>query len=89
MNFKDLKIGTRLTAGIVLAALLLALLVVTGLGSMGSIKAELSLITQDRMPKIALGHNVKENLYERAVITRNIVMLEDAPSIQQMAQRLA
>ena len=89
MNFKDLKIGTRLTAGIVLAALLLAVLVLTGLGSMDSIKAELSLITQDRMPKIALGHDVKDNLYKRAVITRNIVMLEDAPSIQQMAQRLA
>jgi len=89
MNFKELKIGTRLSIGIVLAAVLLAIIVWDGLNSMGAIKDELTLITEDRMPKIALGRDIKDNVNTRAILTRNIVLLEDTPSIQQMAQRLA
>ncbi len=78
MKFNQLKIGTRLGIGIALAAILLAINVWIGISGMASIKNQLDLANDDRVPKAAAIAAVKENLLLQAVTVRNLVLLTDA-----------
>ncbi len=80
MNLKDLKIGTRLSMGIVLSAVLLALMVWIGLSSMAAIQAQLDTAVSERMPKLLTAKDIKDNIRLRAILARNIV-LEDDPAV--------
>jgi methyl-accepting chemotaxis protein len=89
MQFSDLKIGTRLGAGIALAAVLLTAMVWVGVSNMGAIEQALALQTNDRLPKILAGKDIKDNLRARAIVSRNIVLMEDPAEKQKAIERLA
>ncbi|WP_394789368.1 methyl-accepting chemotaxis protein [Rhodoferax sp.] len=88
MNLSDLKIGTRLSIGIALSAALMAAMVWVGAANMASIRATLDQQTNDRMPKMINVKDVKDNLRARAILVRNIVLLDAAADIQKVAERL-
>ena len=87
MRFNDLKIGTRLSAGIVVCAALLALVVWVGVSRMAHIKNDLDMATNDRIPKLVAAKDIKDNLRARALLIRNIVLQRDAQEIQKTAAR--
>ncbi|MDR7376511.1 methyl-accepting chemotaxis protein [Rhodoferax ferrireducens] len=89
MRFNDLKIGTRLGLGIALSASLMAGMVWVGASNMGAIKNMLDTATNDRMPKIIAGKEIKDNIRVRAILVRNMVLLEDAAEIKKLADQLA
>jgi len=89
MNLSDLKIGTRLAVGVALAAGLMAAMVWVGASNMASIRATLEQQTNDRMPKMMSVKDVKDNLRVRAIVVRNIVLLQSAEDMQKQADRLA
>jgi methyl-accepting chemotaxis protein len=89
MNFNDLKIGTRLGVGIALAAGLMAAMVWVGASNMAAIRSTLDQQTDDRMPKMMYVKDVKDNLRQRAIVVRNIVLLERPEDMQKQADRLA
>ena len=88
MNFSDLKIGTRLAAGIAISAALLAAMVWTGASRMGEVKGYLDLIAADHQPKINAAKDMKENIRARAVVVRNIVLLQDEAEMKKEVERL-
>ncbi|APW40055.1 methyl-accepting chemotaxis protein [Rhodoferax koreense] len=89
MQFSDLKIGTRLGAGIVLAAALLAKMVWIGVANMAALQRELEMANGDRLPKIIAAKDIKDNLRARAILTRNIVLVDDIDANRKTVERLA
>ncbi|XAH23635.1 methyl-accepting chemotaxis protein [Xylophilus sp. GW821-FHT01B05] len=89
MNLNDLKIGTRLGAGIVVAAGLIAVMVWLGAARMGEIKGHLDTATDDRLPKIILAKDIKDNLRVRAIVSRNVVLETDPAALQKLAERVS
>lgn len=77
MDLKNLSIGNKLTVGIVISTALLTLMIWIGVSRMGEIKSHLDSATEDRLPKIALAKNIKNNILVRAVVIRNIVLTND------------
>ena len=88
MQISDLRIGTRLGAGIGLAAVLLVAMVWIGVSNMASIQQALEQETSDRLPQILAGKDVKDNLRLRAIVSRNIVLMEDPAEKQKAIERM-
>jgi methyl-accepting chemotaxis protein len=88
MNFNDMKLGTRLGAGIAMAAALLVAMVWIGASRMAEIKGYLDLIADDRQPKVNAAKDMESNVRARAAVVRNIVLLTDEASMKLETDRL-
>ena len=88
MNFSDFKIGTRLALGIAVSAALLVAIVWTGASRMGEIKGYLDLIADDRQPELNAAKDMKENIRARAVVVRNVVLLQDEAELKKEVEHL-
>ena len=88
MTLGDMKIGARLGAGIAVSAALLAATVWIGVARMGDVKASLDRIAEDSVPKIVAAKNVKDNMRARALLARNVVLLDEPEAIRKAVERL-
>ncbi|MDB5847676.1 MAG: methyl-accepting chemotaxis protein [Rhodoferax sp.] len=89
MNFQDLKISTRLSFGIVLAAALLAVMVWIGIANMAMIQGALNAAVKDQSPKIVAVKEIKDNLRIRAILARNIALEDNDAVNKKTVERMA
>jgi methyl-accepting chemotaxis protein len=89
MKLNDLKIGTRLTAGIVASALLLIVLIWISVSRMSDIKNHLDIATADRLPKVIAAKDIKDNIRARSLLARNAVLQTDPAEVRKEGERYA
>ncbi len=85
----DWKIGTRLGLGFALVILAGLLVAVFGRARLDTVADELRLLTDDRMVKLDLVGDLKDNLAIVSVAIRNIALEKDAPDIAADRKRIA
>ena len=84
-----MKIGRRLGLGIAVSAALMATMVWVGASRIGEVKQALDTIAADRLPKIVMVKDMKDNLRTRASVVRNIVLLDKEVDMRKEIQALA
>ena len=88
MNFANMKVGTRLGLGfflVIFAGLVVALF---GRLQLGAIEAQVTTLIDDRMVKVELVNDVKNNLNIVARAVRNLALLNDVPAMEVEKQRI-
>jgi methyl-accepting chemotaxis protein len=88
MNFTNMKVGARLGLGfalVIFAGLVVALF---GRVQLGAVDAEVTKLVEDRMVKVEMVNQVKENLNVTARAVRNIALMTDEKSMLAEKQRV-
>ncbi len=83
-----MKVGVRQAVGFGAVILLLAVVVVTSLGSMKNIDQKLDLIINDRYPKTVLANQIVDNINVMARAMRNLLILKDADQLAKERARI-
>jgi methyl-accepting chemotaxis protein len=81
MNYKNLRIGHKLALSFGLLIALLLLLSALAASRVSNLSDEIALTTNDRYPKTALVHTIKDELNETARNMRNILLMTEAGAI--------
>jgi methyl-accepting chemotaxis protein len=88
MNFQNMKLATKFTTAVVIAAVLLATMIGIGAFSMGTIKTHLDRIADDRQPKVIAAKDIIINMRTIGVTARNIALLTDEAGMRKEKDRL-
>jgi len=82
MNMSDMKVGVRLGLGFALVILLGLAVAMYGRIQLGAVNAEVTSLMEDRMVKLELLTQVKDNLNVNARAVRNIALADDPKDMQ-------
>jgi methyl-accepting chemotaxis protein len=74
--FKNLKIGVRLGAGFSLVLAILIIVAMSGISSMSGIYEDSDTILENEYPKIALGHDIVDQVNVIARVLRNSMLVK-------------
>ena len=88
MNFKTMKVGTRLALGYALVLVLLGGIVGVGLLKMHQIQERIRLITDVNNVQISLVAIMQDSVSDRMIALRNIALLTDKERMAHEAERI-
>ncbi len=88
MDFKHMKVATRLGVGFALLVGLAVLIALVGRYQLGRIDDEMRALTEDRMVKVDQIHDIKDNVNQVARSVRNIVLLTDEAAMREEKSRI-
>ena len=88
MNFKTMKVGTRLALGYAIVLVLLLVIVGAGVMKMRTMQERVDEITDFNNIQIANIGTLKDSLMERAIILRNLGLLTDMNAMRTEAERM-
>ncbi len=86
--FSNMKIGMRLGLGFGVVVLLLAGVTALGVTRLSALNDETHLITDDRMPKIALGAQIRQDVNTVATNLRDMLLTTDAEKTREYREAL-
>jgi len=81
--FRNLKVSARLALGFGVVSILLAAIVLLGIRSLGSVKANVDDLVNDRYPKVVISYDLIGNLHQIAISMRNAVLTENADAMRR------
>ena len=88
MNFKNMRVGTRLALGYGLVLCLLGGIVGTGLYKMQQMQARTATITDVNNVQISLIGTMQDSISDRMIALRNLALLTDMDAMRPEAQRI-
>ncbi len=88
MNFANMKVGMRLGLGFALVIFAGLVVAIFGRVQLGAVDAEVTTLVEDRMVKVEMINQVKENLNVTARAVRNIALMTDEKSMLAEKQRV-
>ena len=88
MNFKNMRVGTRLALGYGLVLCLLGGIVATGLLKMQQMQARTVVITDVNNVQISLIAKMQDSISDRMIALRNLALLTDMNAMRPEAQRI-
>ena len=88
MNFKNMRVGTRLALGYGLVFCLLGGIVGTGMLKMQQMQARTANITDVNNVQIALIGKMQDSISDRMIALRNVALLTDMNAMRPEAQRI-
>jgi methyl-accepting chemotaxis protein len=88
MNFKNMRVGTRLALGYGLVLCLLACIVGTGLLKMQQMQARTAVITDVNNVQISLIATMQDSISDRMIALRNLALLTDMNAMRPESQRI-
>jgi len=88
MNFSDLKISTRLILGFAVMGFLILALGAVALWKSNDIQNEFKVVTEERIPRVAMLNDIKGNLGQIAIAMRNMVMVEGSDEVKRQQQQV-
>ncbi len=88
MNFANMTVGMRLGLGFALVIFAGLLVAVFGRLQLGAVEAEVTTLVENRMVKVEMLNQVKENLNVTARAVRNLALMTDEKSMLAEKQRV-
>ncbi len=88
MNFSNMKVGARLGLGFALVIFAGLIVAIFGRVQLGAVNAEVTNLVEDRMVKVELASQVRENVNVIARALRNIALMSDEKSRLAEKQRI-
>jgi len=88
MNFKTMRVGTRLALGYGLVLCLLGGIVGTGLLKMQQMQARTATITDVNNVQISLIGKMQDSISDRMIALRNVALLTDMDAMRPESQRI-
>jgi methyl-accepting chemotaxis protein len=88
MSIANMKVGARLGFGFALVILAGLVVAVFGWVQLGSVNTEVTKLIEDRMVKVELVNQVKENLNITARAVRNLALMTDEKDMRVEKQRI-
>ncbi|TQK07329.1 methyl-accepting chemotaxis protein [Herbaspirillum sp. SJZ107] len=88
MNFKNMRVGTRLALGYGLVFCLLGGIVATGVFKMQQMQARTATITDVNNVQITLIGKMQDSISDRMIALRNLALLTDMNAMRPEAQRI-
>ncbi|TXT38636.1 MAG: methyl-accepting chemotaxis protein [Comamonadaceae bacterium] len=88
MNFVNMKVGVRLGLGFVVVILAGLAVAIFGSLQLAEVNTEVTNLVDDRMVKVELANQIKENLNVTARAVRNIALLNNVDAMQAEKQRI-
>ncbi|WP_084690543.1 methyl-accepting chemotaxis protein [Comamonas granuli] len=84
MNLGDMKIATRLTLGFALMGLLIVGLGVVALWKSAALHQEFRVVTDERMPRVALLNHIRDDSNGIAIALRDMTIAEGGDEFQRL-----
>jgi len=86
---KNMKIGMRLQMGFGVGTVLLLVVLALSLGKLSTLFHEVDDLANDKLPKMVLLGDIKDNVNVNARAVRNVILWDDPAQIQKEAERMA
>lgn len=88
MNASSMKLSTRLGLGFAVVLALLVLISGIGILKLYTLRGEIDLVVDDRMPKINAATEIINANYEIATLTRNVLLTKDIQQARKEADAI-
>ena len=88
MKFSDMKIGVRLGLGFSIVAVIMLIVGVFAIVQLNKLDEDITSLVSDKNPKVAMLHEIKDQINVVARAIRNMVIYDDQEVVKKEAQRI-